>query len=421
MFWRICPIETSSSRHFVNHRKQSESLLKDPLEILRLAKNILLSVDEEYERLVRQHENLINQQDHWINNKLWLEEPLTLTGSCRTKENWISSLENFEQFCKIIEKSSNDSSVLLDFVKELRARKIQLNNEALLQYKNASESIHINGKRSSRLIGISCLCRIGVRTFNSCRSVAEVSTWRKLSIFCGLNRSDFSLIRLPESNVQLVQDIQESCKSAICDGLKLLEVQFPPLKNIGSAALNQVMDANRTFAKSVVQRFPHVSGNGTTFVVFPDDAESKLAREDRDFRTLDSVFITSLQRDIDLQDASLVVILNPGFQVQEWFEVERFCNYQVPVILFNADLDKLRGGYYPRFLYPKLYATKDKCLTKFEPVYYVRFFVNGALIRRYPNPWQIVYEEEGCLYCILERNERPDFQTVRNSLNQFRR
>ncbi|EME31538.1 uncharacterized protein Gasu_12120 [Galdieria sulphuraria] len=129
-------------------------------EILRLAKNILLSVDEEYERLVRQHENLINQQgnieeecnritdelkilsnlqDHWINNKLWLEEPLTLTGSCRTKENWISSLENFEQFCKIIEKSSNDSSVLLDFVKELRARKIQLNNEALLQYKNGKQ------------------------------------------------------------------------------------------------------------------------------------------------------------------------------------------------------------------------------------------------------------------------------------------
>ncbi|KAK4523119.1 hypothetical protein GAYE_PCTG36G1010 [Galdieria yellowstonensis] len=239
-------------------------------------------------------------------------------------------------------------------------------------------------------------------------------------MFCRLNRSDFPLVGLPESNVQLTQEIQQSCKSAILDNVKLIEVQFPPLKNMGAAALNQVMDANRNFAKSVVHRFPHISGNGTTYLVFPDDAESNLALQDRELRTLDSVVVTSLQRAVDVRGASLVVILNPGFQVQEWFQVERFCNYQVPVILFNADLDKLRGGYYPRFLYPKLHATKDKCLTKFEPVYYVRFFVNGALIRRYPNPWQIVYEEKGRLYCILEKKERPDFQTVRSCLNDIR-
>lgn len=259
------------------------------------------------------------------------------------------------------------------------------------------------------------------RTFNPFKGVYYSFKWNKLLVYSCSNSWDPPLVYLPESNAQLVQDIQQSCKSAIMDGFKLLEVQFPPFKNMGSAALNQVMDTNRIFAKNVIKQFPHVSGNGTTFLVFPDDSESKLALEDADFRTLDSVVVTSLQRQVQLQNASLVVILNPGFQVDEWFQIERFCSEHIPVILFNADLDKLRSGYYPRFLYPKLHATKDKCLTKFEPVYYVRFFVNGALIRRYPKPWQIVYEKGGRLYCLSEMDKRPDFQTVRNTLNDFRR
>ncbi|GJQ09680.1 hypothetical protein GpartN1_g1471.t1 [Galdieria partita] len=130
------------------------------VEILSLAKNILISVDEEYESVVRQHEHLIGKQrdveeacgsiteeiktlseleDRWFSNKLWLEEPFSITGTCRTKENWISSLETFEHFCKVVEESSKDSSVLIDFVKQLRAKKMKLTDEALLLYKKSGQ------------------------------------------------------------------------------------------------------------------------------------------------------------------------------------------------------------------------------------------------------------------------------------------
>ncbi|KAK4523118.1 hypothetical protein GAYE_PCTG36G1009 [Galdieria yellowstonensis] len=131
--------------------------MEEMMDILNSARNILVSVDEEYERVVRQYEYLLDKknrteeecnrvaeqlqsltelEEHWFSDKLWSEEPISITGSYRGKEDkWISSLESFQRFCKLVEESSQDSSILIDFVKELRAKKRKLNDEALLLYK----------------------------------------------------------------------------------------------------------------------------------------------------------------------------------------------------------------------------------------------------------------------------------------------
>eukprot|EP00871_Galdieria_phlegrea_P003836 jgi/Galph1/4453/GphlegSOOS_G3105.1 len=154
-------------------------------------------------------------------------------------------------------------------------------------------------------------------------------------------------------------------------------------------------------------------------VIFPDESETKLAL--CKWTRTENVLISSLQKEISLDNVELTVILNPGFQIDEWFRIEYFCKHNNTVILLNADLDKVRSGYYPKIFYPRLHKAKDRYLIKFEPVYYVKFISNGALIRRYPEHWQILYlEKDHNLYCIHQTKERPDFHSISYQLKQHK-
>jgi chromosome segregation ATPase len=82
--------------------------MEEMMDILNSARNILVSVDEEYERVVRQYEYLLDKknrteeecnrvaeqlqsltelEEHWFSDKLWSEEPISITGSYRGKED----------------------------------------------------------------------------------------------------------------------------------------------------------------------------------------------------------------------------------------------------------------------------------------------------------------------------------------------
>ncbi len=65
-------------------------------------------------------------------------------------------------------------------------------------------------------------------------------------------------------------------------------------------------------------------------------------------------------------------------------------------MIINGALDKLRGGYYNKFIFPKLAGSIDRFFTKFESVFYLKPIsdkgVYGWLYRVYPEPWQVVLQ-----------------------------
>lgn len=60
----------------------------------------------------------------------------------------------------------------------------------------------------------------------------------------------------------------------------------------------------------------------------------------------------------------------------------------MPTVIVNGNLDRVRGGYYPRIFYPGLYSCKERYLKYFEPVFYLKPVQGGLLFRRFPEPWQ---------------------------------
>ena len=45
-----------------------------------------------------------------------------------------------------------------------------------------------------------------------------------------------------------------------------------------------------------------------------------------------------------------------------------------PIIVFNGELDRIRSGYYPPFVYPKLGRLAKSFIPHFEPAYYIHNF-----------------------------------------------
>ncbi len=46
----------------------------------------------------------------------------------------------------------------------------------------------------------------------------------------------------------------------------------------------------------------------------------------------------------------------------------------VPIVVFNGELDRIRSGYYPPFIYPKIGKLAKQFIPKFEQAYYIHNF-----------------------------------------------
>ena len=62
--------------------------------------------------------------------------------------------------------------------------------------------------------------------------------------------------------------------------------------------------------------------------------------------------------------ATLWLVIQPGNggPVEDWVNCEKMSNAQpdTPVVIINGALDKVKGGFYPAFVFPKLAATVDR-------------------------------------------------------------
>lgn len=254
----------------------------------------------------------------------------------------------------------------------------------------------------------------------------------------------------PSTFFQAISQAQSAFESALADGEKLVEIEFPPLPTamLESAAVGayDVSDANIKLAVDFARRF---ASNGKRVVIaFPDavekdraveqNAESEepisgirfgLLKDTKRGSLIDRIW-TKPEVDVAVRDDDdMFVVL--GASAQELPDVEKLVEKagERPVVLFNLKLDSARGDLgLPAF--PRK-AMHFRFLSKALPVYYLRtrtysrsirkapFVVNysGALYRVYPGPYQVLLDSASGNYRRLKTlSERPPLGEVRDIL-----
>lgn len=223
---------------------------------------------------------------------------------------------------------------------------------------------------------------------------------------------------LPSDYTQLCTQAATAVQSALSSNLSLIELQFPPVPNMATAALNQLHDANRSFVRPFLLKFTPRYPPQAVVAVFPDVSEAKLAARVYGKVPFGVAAIPSASDTPQfVRGDGLVVVVNPGFNVDEWIRME-LLQGDKPIVAVNADLDKVRGSYYPRLFYPGLWNVKTRFLSRFEPVYYIKQFAGGGtLFRCYPEKWTLLYTQGQVLW---EGDEKPAFTDVERLLRERR-
>jgi len=319
---------------------------------------------------------------------------------------------------------------------------------------------------------------LGVNAFSpihigrNCRTPlhATTSNNNKLSdLPNGISPFEKSLSKTIDIQADFRSRAKAAAETAISNGVKLLEIEFPPL--IGGQKSKsqfddfdniQELDSNKDwtmqFAALLSSTQVNSDFNGKKlWIVFPDLKECELARKEWQgklyqkftFTTIEAAtnaassskqgsgydapwgaaFVSTMSKwmggskgdagllgDQDSLDPliagdnfppSLALIIQPGNggPVEDWCNCETIYDgltnnggdaTSPTMVIVNGALDKLRGGYYPPFVFPKLAASVNRFFTKFETAFYLKPIsdkgVYGWLYRVYPEPWQLVLQ-----------------------------
>ena len=264
----------------------------------------------------------------------------------------------------------------------------------------------------------------------------------------------------------------KAINQARLDGERLIELEFPPLLG-GSQAKRatddftniDVLDANRNWAMELSPSLASLKKG--LWIVLPDAKELELTREnfpggaysqftlttlneaatavaggDRD--VADGLFSAGWLRKelrkvqpgtgdresnkaVPLPDPALILVVQPGDggPLEDYLNVELLESSAVPVLVLNGQLDRVREGYYNKFIFPKVASCAERFYSRFVPVFYLKPLVDkgfsGWLYRVYPEPWQVVLQqkedgEEGVV--VGSFDSRP---TYRQSIELLKR
>lgn len=226
----------------------------------------------------------------------------------------------------------------------------------------------------------------------------------------------------PANYKQLLEEAIASTRHAMSCGQSLVEIQFPPVPNMATAALNELLDANRAFAREFIRPFTPTRAPDSINIVFGDAGEARLARRVYGDQTPFRIRCMPPEKPPYARDDALVVVVQPGFNVSEWIQMENLQDCAC-LICINGDLDKVRGSYYPRLFYPGLYRVKTRFLVRFEPAYYIKQFSNGGtLMKRFDEPWSLFYKAVDApdLAVLWSGEMRPDFVMIERLLAEQR-
>jgi len=136
-------------------------------------------------------------------------------------------------------------------------------------------------------------------------------------------------------------------------------------------------------------------------------------------RTAEGLFGTSnLGSAPDMADApspAVVFAVQPGEggPLEDWLNLEKCQPSDGLLVSLNGAFDKLRGGYYPRILFPKLAECVDRFVGEAEALLVLRSVADkgraGWLWRVYPEPWQLFAQGKEACVQIGEFESRPAY------------
>ena len=104
----------------------------------------------------------------------------------------------------------------------------------------------------------------------------------------------------------------------------------------------------------------------------------------------------------------VVVAVQPGDggPLEDWLNLERCQPSDGLLVSVNGAFDKLRGGFYPRPLFPKLAECVDRFVVDAEALVVLKNVADkgraGWLFRVYPEPWQLFAQGKGLVSQIKE-------------------
>jgi Domain of unknown function (DUF1995) len=205
-----------------------------------------------------------------------------------------------------------------------------------------SDALGLGQEMSISAFSVPCPCR--ARAPEAPRVCARFRS-RAVTV-CSSLPSDYDVVR---------QEAVSATRSALEAGVPLIELQFPPIANMATAALNQLLDENRAFTREFLRPFTPQYKRERINIVFPDSKEARLAQKtwgDVPF-TIQSIpknkehgapsYVRSAAEPGAIgEDRGLMIVVNPGFNVSEWINMEVLQGGD-PIILINGDLDKVRG------------------------------------------------------------------------------
>lgn len=266
------------------------------------------------------------------------------------------------------------------------------------------------------------------------------------------NSYDYLINRDPNVYINnVLRKSIDSTKLCINNNITKIEISFPEIiKN--DISVIESLNLNRAFVLEYIKSFTSYGKN--LWVVFPDNKELKLALDKwdnnnnnnnnkGDKNVEDTFTITSLSvaskilntnnNDKNNEDSGLslqllnqnnqpevLVIVNPGFNVNEWIDLANL-NTNAIVIVINGNLDRLRNGYYPSIFYPTLTKVTNTYYRSFIQAFFIQnIAVNGDryggwLIRNYPHKWMIVIKNKDYIYERLteyNQEQQPNAQIV---------
>jgi hypothetical protein len=194
---------------------------------------------------------------------------------------------------------------------------------------------------------------------------------------------------LPNSLDEAVVQAREATAAAIAAGYSRLQVEmvFPELKIMPIAA-------------QFIPAFDHLGEK--LRVYFPDPGSAALARRDWGEKPYPIRGISDVKADIQPEEEMFLFVEPSSVEVEQ---VEQLCEQAMerPVVLLNPrmeDIAIIGIGYAGRML-------RERFLSTFESCYYLRSLEGAAILRAYPDPWQVWVEKEDGYELVAEQPQKP--------------
>lgn len=260
------------------------------------------------------------------------------------------------------------------------------------------------------------------------------------------------------SFLDCVRQSAEGARLAYDNGIKLMEVEFPPLPleylEDSSSSARDIADANTRWAVEFAKSFSDI---GKVSIIYPDQPELDEAikyvdepggaepytnvtlgtcRVDsiKNAQSLDqvlgSIFGATIGGTVEgIEGTAMYIALVSSTQELPDLEKLHLLNPEIPIVFFNLKLDILRGD-----LGLPLFPSRDlhhRFLSKVTPVYLLRsrsfatslrrppFLINysGVLFRNYPEKFQCILNTgEGNTKVCETLSERPTNKGFRSAL-----